>query len=95
MKCKTFFIITISFLIIPTLLIVSLLSGCGESLNDTSDSIYKEKVTVTFTDTTQVFHGSNVRFSTGGIYIYDCREVKNNTLIIEFYNVKYYYREDI
>ena len=46
--------------------------GCGDTV--IPDSIYEEKVTVHFTDTIEVFHGSNVRLATGAIYIDDCKE---------------------
>jgi len=68
--------------------------GCGENLND--ESIYKERLVITFNnDSTEIFHGSNVRITGSTIYIDDCKEANNNKFYIEYYNVKYYYRENL
>jgi len=82
-----------------------LITGCSDDesyyqgdkqTNIQDENIYEVKLTITFNnDSTEVFHGSNVRISNGNIYVDDCKEVNNNKLLIEYYNVKYYYREDI
>jgi hypothetical protein len=75
-------------------LLTTIIGGCESG--DIDENIYKEKLTITFNnDSTEVFHGSDVRITGGTIYIDDCKEANNNKLLIEYYNVKYYYKEDI